>query len=211
MGITSSLDPYPSIALGALTIGVSPLEMASAYATLADRGMAYRPYAISRVADRTGETLFTTEPVGTKALDPEIADKARAVLEQVISNGTGKRAQRLDRPAAGKTGTTDNYADSWFAGFTPQLSTAVWLGYPGRLIGMNGIHGLKHVYGGSLPCEIWTRFMIAALAGEPVVDFPEVSLGGGSGAFASSTTVPQPVPYPTPTRRCWGNPHRCKR
>jgi penicillin-binding protein 1A len=213
MGITSSLDAYPSIALGALTIGVSPLEMASAYATLADGGMAYKPYAIAKVTDRAGETLFETKPDGKRALEPEIADKARAVLEQVIARGTGKRAQRLGRPAAGKTGTTDNYADSWFAGFTPQLSTAVWLGYPGRLIGMNNIHGLAHIYGGSLPCEIWTRFMISALAGKPVIGFSEVSLRGGDagsgGSGGTTGTEPQPVPQPT-TRRCWGHHHHCK-
>jgi penicillin-binding protein 1A len=211
MGITSSLDAYPSIALGALTIGVSPLEMASAYATLADGGTAYRPYAIASVADRDGDIVFSTKPVGVRALDPEIANKARAVLEQVISRGTGKRAQRLGRPAGGKTGTTDNYADSWFVGFTPQLSTAVWLGYPGRLIGMNNIHGLRHVYGGSLPCEIWTRFMIAALADTPVIDFPEVSLrGGDSGGASAPSSTEVPLPQPEPTRTCWSHRRHCK-
>ena len=212
MGITSTLEPYPSIALGALTIGVSPLEMASAYATLANGGTAFRPYAIAKVADRTGQVLWTTGPAGTKALDPDVANKARAVLQQVIASGTGKRAQRLGRPEAGKTGTTNDYRDSWFAGFTPQLSTVVWIGYPDRLRPMLNIHGLPKMFGGSLPCEIWTRFMIAALAGKPVLDFPAVSLGGGElgssgGSFNLTPGGQQPTPAP-PTRRCWGGHHQ---
>jgi penicillin-binding protein 1A len=178
MGITSPLDAYPSISLGALNIGVTPLEMASAYATLANGGTAYAPYAVAKVTDRAGKVLWTTEPKGIRALEPDVANKARAVLEQVIERGTGTRARRLGRPAGGKTGTTDFYKDSWFAGFTPQLSTAVWLGYPTPRP-LDNIHGLRHVYGGSLPCEIWTRYMTAALAGETVMSWPDVSLGGG--------------------------------
>ena len=213
MGITSPLEPFPSIALGALTIGVSPLEMASAYATLANGGTSYRPYAIAKVADRTGHQYWTTSPIGTRALDPDVANKARAVLQQVIAHGTGKRAQRLGRPEAGKTGTTNDYRDSWFAGFTPQLSTAVWIGYPQALRPMLNIHGLPKMFGGSLPCEIWTRFMIAALAGKPVLDFPAVSLGGGSfgsssGSFTRLPAAEPPAPPPAP-RQCWGHHHHC--
>jgi penicillin-binding protein 1A len=207
MGITSHLDAYPSIALGALTVGVSPLEMASAYATLANGGTSYVPYAIAKVTDRAGKVIWRTEPSGTKALEPEVANKARAVLEQVISSGTGKRAQGLGRPAGGKTGTTDFYKDSWFAGFTPQLSTVVWLGYP-QPRPLNGIHGLAHVYGGSLPCEIWTRYMISALAGKPVIGFPDVSLSGGD--FGGRTffrhRAPEPLVDSQPTYR----PPRCR-
>jgi membrane carboxypeptidase/penicillin-binding protein len=126
------------------------------------------------------------------------------VLEQVITRGTGKRALRLGRPAGGKTGTTDLYKDSWFAGFTPQLSTVVWIGYPQPRPLMN-IHGMPKVYGGSLPCEIWTRYMIAALAGQPVIDFPHVSLGGGDFGSSAVRNSGQPVPDAQPTyyfRRC---------
>jgi len=212
MGITSPLEPFPSIALGALTIGVSPLEMASAYATLANGGTSYRPYAITKVTDRNGRVYWTGSSVGTRALDPDVANKARAVLQQVIASGTGKRAQRLGRPEGGKTGTTNDYRDSWFAGFTPQLSTVVWIGYPDRLRPMLNIHGLPKMFGGSLPCEIWTRFMISALAGKPVLDFPAVSLGGGSfgsssGSFTSQPGLQPPAPAP-PTRRCWGGHHQ---
>jgi penicillin-binding protein 1A len=200
MGITSHLDAYPSIALGALTIGVSPLEMASAYATLANGGTAYKPYAISRVTDRAGKEMWKQTPAGILALEPDVANKARAVLQQVISNGTGKRALRLGRPAGGKTGTTDEYKDSWFAGFTPQLSTVVWLGYP-QPSPLKNIHGLPKVYGGSLPCEIWTRYMIAALSGKPVLGFSEVSLGGGDlgGSSFERRKAPEQAPDPQQT------------
>jgi penicillin-binding protein 1A len=210
MGITSPLDAYPSISLGALRIGVTPLEMASAYATLANGGTLYRPYAVSKVTDRAGTVLWTAEPKPIPALEPEIANKARAVLEQVIENGTGRRARALGRPAGGKTGTTDFYKDSWFAGFTPQLSTAVWLGYPTPKP-LDNIHGLRHVYGGSLPCEIWTRYMRAALSGKPVVTFPDVSLGGGdAGGVGSSAYRPpsEPAPQPSPTWRRGRCKHR---
>jgi penicillin-binding protein 1A len=208
MGITSALDAFPSIALGALKIGVTPLEMASAYATLANGGTAYRPYAVSKVTNRAGTVLWTTEPKGIPALEPDVANKARAVLEQVIQRGTGRRALALGRPAAGKTGTTDFYKDSWFVGFTPQLSTAVWLGYPTPRP-LDNIHGLRHVYGGSLPCEIWTRYMTAALVSKPVLTFSEVSLGGGDTGSGTNTYQPssEPVPQPQPT---WWRGGRCK-
>ncbi len=214
MGINSHLDAYPSIALGALTIGVSPLEMSSAYATLANGGTAYRPYAISKVADRRGNVLWTGEPDGTRALEPEVANKATAVLEQVVQRGTGRRAQEIGRPAAAKTGTTNDYKDSWFVGFTPQLSTAVWIGYPERLKPLRNIHGLPRVFGGSLPAEIWTRTMRAALEGQPVLSFPEVSLRGGDFGYQPRRSIDIPVsePQPQPTfewcRRRHGRP--CK-
>ena len=208
MGITSPLDPYPSITLGGLTIGVSPLEMASAYGTLAAQGMAHRPFAVLRVVDRGGEVL-KNEPVPVRALEPEVANKATAVLERVVLNGTGRRAQGLGRPAAGKTGTTDDYRDSWFVGFTPQLSTSVWIGYPKARIPLLNIHGLPRVYGGSLPAEIWTRFMLVAHEGEPEIDFPDVSLGNGS-SYSTSSSDPQPEDEPNPAEPQWWDCYKRK-
>lgn len=209
MGVTSRLDPYPSIALGGLTIGVSPLEMASAYGTLAAEGMAHSPYAVVRVLEDKGE-VFSNVPNPVRALEPEVANRVTAVLERVVENGTGKRAQGLDRPAAGKTGTTDDYRDSWFAGFTPQLSTVVWIGYPKARIPLLNIHGLPRVYGGSLPAEIWTRFMTEALDGEPVLEFPDISLGRPDTGFAPA---PEEEPSPGPPRswECWKPKGHCHR
>jgi len=96
-----------------------------------------------------------------------------SILEDNIRYGTGTRAA-LDRPAAGKTGTTDEHADAWFVGYTPRLATAVWMGYTRGEIPMLDVHGIS-VSGGSFPAEIWRRFMSPALEGTPVVDFPEPS------------------------------------
>ena len=208
MGITSRLDPYPSIALGGLTIGVSPLEMASAYGTLAAEGVAHRPYAVVRVLDGDDE-LVENESEGIRALEPDVANRTTAVLQRVVENGTGKRAQGLGRPAAGKTGTTDDYRDSWYAGFTPQLSTVVWIGYPKARIPLLNIHGLPRLYGGSLPAEIWTRFMLAALEGEPVLDFPDISLGKSPTFVVQAPEPSQPEPPPEPCYKPGkGNCHR---
>jgi penicillin-binding protein 1A len=216
MGITSRLDPYPSITLGGLTIGVSTLEMASAYGTLAAQGMAHRPYAVVNVLDRKGEKIIVNEPAPVRGLETDVANRAAAVLERVVENGTGKRAQGLGRPAAGKTGTTDDYRDSWFVGFTPQLSTAVWIGYPKARIPLVNIHGLPRVYGGSLPAEIWTRFMTAALEGEPVMDFPEISLGRNSSRSYSSDDPESDDESPGDEDRsrwteCWKEKGHCRK
>ncbi len=191
MGITSPLDPYPSIALGALTYGVSPLEMASAYATLANGGRAMQPYAIHQVLDAKRKVVFAHAPTGKQVLDAKVAANASAVLQSVVQRGTGRRAQGLGRPAAAKTGTTDDYRDSWFVGFTPQLSTAVWLGYPKTSKPMYNIHGLPRVFGGSLPAEIWTRFMRAAHEGMPVAAFPHASFGPKPEANATAKELPR--------------------
>jgi penicillin-binding protein 1A len=214
MGITSPLDPYPSITLGGLTIGVSPLEMASAYGTLAAQGTAHRPYAVVNVLDRKAEKVIVNEAKPVRALEAEVANKVTAVLERVVENGTGKRAQGLGRPAAGKTGTTDDYRDSWFAGFTPQLSTAVWIGYPKARIPLLNIHGLPRVYGGSLPAEIWTRFMLAAHEGLPEMDFPDVSLGRGSSSTGSTSDGDDSRwrDYDQPrTIECWKEKGHCRK
>jgi membrane peptidoglycan carboxypeptidase len=99
-----------------------------------------------------------------------VADVVTRILEDNIRSGTGTRAA-LSRPAAGKTGTTDEHADAWFVGYTPGLATAVWMGYTRGEIPMRNVHGIA-VSGGSFPAEIWRRFMEPALAGRPVRDFP---------------------------------------
>jgi penicillin-binding protein 1A len=165
MGITSPLDPYPAITIGGLTYGVSPLEMASAYATLANGGVRVPPYAVTRVEDATGRVLLRNGPEPRRALTPEVAAAATDALRQVVARGTGRRALRLGIPAAGKTGTTENYTNSWFVGFTDRLSAAVWIGRPRANVPLYGIHGWPRVYGGSLPAEIWVRFMAATLRG----------------------------------------------
>ena len=172
MGITSDLQPYLSLALG--TFDVSPYEMASAYSTLANNGVHCAPFAITKVVDASGRTLLRNDPDCTQVLDPKIAATADDILQGVILRGTGRANAQIGRPAGGKTGTTDNYRDAWFTGFTPQYATAVWMGYPkDRTRPLYNIHGYAKVFGGSLPAMIWARYMKFAHQGLPVLKFPK--------------------------------------
>jgi len=169
MGIMHDIMPVPAIALGGLQEGVSPLEMASAYGTLANSGTHMEPFGIIEVAKTSGEILFTAEPVSEQALDPAVAYLTTDLLKGVIEGGTG-RAADIGRPAAGKTGTTQKYRDAWFVGYTPDLVTAVWVGHTEGQIEMLDVHGRK-VTGGSFPAEIWAAFMSKALVDVPATDF----------------------------------------
>ncbi|TLM83735.1 MAG: hypothetical protein FDZ75_07500, partial [Actinobacteria bacterium] len=169
LGVKEEISPLPAIALGGLTTGVSPLEMANAYATFAANGTRAEPYAIARVENAKGDVLFVAKPKKNEALDPAIAYLTTNILRGVITKGTGKSAD-IGRPAAGKTGTTQEYRDAWFVGYTPQLSTAVWVGYPSAQKEMTSVHGIK-VTGGSFPAQIWSSFMKSALKSKPKTDF----------------------------------------
>jgi membrane peptidoglycan carboxypeptidase len=186
--------------------------MASAYGTLANEGVYAEPYVVSRVTDLLDREVFAAKPHPVRALDPEVANEAAGVLRDVVERGTGKRARALGRPAGGKTGTTDEYRDAWFAGFTKQLSAAVWLGYSPVSKPMDGIHGLRHVFGGSLPAEIWLRTMRRALAGEPVLDLPKVVRDREPSPAATIVATPSVEPQPTSDvpRRCRRYPERCR-
>ena len=165
MGIETKLPNYPSIALGATN--VTPIEMASAYGTLATGGKHYPTTVITKVVDRNGQTVFEASPKGTKVLSPEVAYATTSILEGVITQGTGTRAD-IGRPAAGKTGTSQLNRDLWFVGYTPQLVTAVWVGYPTeRTVEYEGSIG----YGGTLAAPIWASFMKRALEGKSEVEF----------------------------------------
>ncbi|MCL4554744.1 MAG: PBP1A family penicillin-binding protein, partial [Actinobacteria bacterium] len=167
MGITTNVPALPSIALGSQN--VTPLEMAAAYGTLATNGLAFPPIAITKVEAADGAVVYEAEPESTKAIEPEIAYAATTVLEGVISRGTASRA-RIGRPAAGKTGTSQNNRDAWFAGYTPQLSTAVWVGHYETELPMNNVRG-RRGFGGTLAAPIWADFMRAAHQGLPVMNF----------------------------------------
>lgn len=169
MGIVSNIPAYPSIALGSQN--VTPLEMASAYGTLATNGKHIGPVAITKVVDPTGKVVFQDKSKAEQALEPEIAYAATSILKGVISSGTATRA-RIGRPAAGKTGTSQNYRDAWFVGYTPQLVTSVWVGYYKSETPMRNVHGGRG-FGGTLAAPIWAKYMKAALANEPALDFPK--------------------------------------
>lgn len=176
MGITSHIDPYPSIALGALTNGVNPLEMASAFGTLACNGVHYEPICVRKVTDADGNVILENIPKGKRVVREDVAAVVNSILQDAVRHGTG-RAARIDRPQAGKTGTTDNYADAWFCGYTPDLSAAVWVGYPQGLVPMRNVHGIT-VYGGTFPAQIWKKFAEKALKDVPPSDFPKAEYGG---------------------------------
>jgi len=150
---------------------VSPLQMASAYATLADDGVHHKPYFIESVVGPDHKTIVRARPEGDRVISSQIARMANSVLQQVVQRGTGTKARQRDREVAGKTGTAENYQDAWFVGYTPQLSTAVWMGSPVGEVPMRSVGGIR-VVGGSYPATIWGAYTKEAMAGETAVDFP---------------------------------------
>jgi penicillin-binding protein 1A len=172
MGVETPLLAVPSLGLGA--IAISPLDLASGYATLAAGGVYSRPMAIRRVVlpgDRVDNQAGWGTPYRKRVLPEGAAYVVTKILEDNIRFGTGTAAA-LIRPAAGKTGTTDDHADAWFAGYTPDLTTVVWVGYPQGEIPMENVHGIA-VFGGSFPAEIWHLFMERALWKIPPRDWKE--------------------------------------
>jgi penicillin-binding protein 1A len=179
LGITSPLPEVPSMALGSLE--VRPIDMAAAYASFANDGVYAKPYLVDEVRDRDGDVLLHHEPETHRAVSVKTARLVNDILSGVIKAGTGTRAQFPDhRPAAGKTGTTSDYADAWFVGYTPQLATAVWMGSPvGTADKMRNVGGIR-VTGGSYPARIWQAYMGPAMADEEPLAFaspPEVEKG----------------------------------
>ncbi len=175
MGVTSYINADPAIVLGGLTYGVSPLEMASAYATLSNAGQHVEPTIITQIKDSTGKVIWKANPKRTQAISAGVAYAVTKILAANIPHGTGGRAN-IGRPAAGKTGTTQDNADAWFCGYTPHLSTTVWVGYPKSQIEMKNIEGFSSVTGGSLPAIIWQKFMSVADTDYPKVEFPVPSV-----------------------------------
>jgi penicillin-binding protein 1A len=175
LGVRSPLDAdgafVPSIGLGAMD--VSPLDMASAYATLAAGGIYSEPMAIRKVVLPTGEDKEAGwgKPKRQRVISDGVAYTVTRILEQNIDYGTGVGAD-YGHPAAGKTGTTEEWSDAWFCGYTPRLGTTVWVGYPKGKISMESVHGIP-VTGGSFPAQIWRLFMSSAIGGLDPVEFEE--------------------------------------
>jgi penicillin-binding protein 1A len=184
LGITSPLKSYFAIGLGAEA--VNPLEMARAFSAFANGGrridgaaFGNRTRAISMVRNEARRVVDDNAPVGRHVLTANTAALVTSLLQGVVRAGTGKRAQLSDgRPVAGKTGTTENYGDAWFVGYTPQLVAAVWVGYPTTLRPMLTEYNGDAVAGGTFPALIWKTFMERALPylHEPPQDFPGISL-----------------------------------
>ena len=169
MGVASPLRAVPSAVLG--TGEVTPLEMAAAYATLAAGGRRAAPFGVRRITGADGRVLYQARPDVDQVVRPGVAAIAADVLGGVVDHGTGVRG-RIGRPAAAKTGTTQDHADAWFVGFTPSLAAAVWVGYPQGQVPMLPPRTRDRVSGGTWPAAIWARFMRPALAGSPPGRFP---------------------------------------
>ena len=223
MGISPSElpFPYPSQVLG--SADVSPLEMAAAYATLADGGVFHSPILITKVTKSNGSPLpLPIAPQDRRVLSPQQAAVMDYVLQQVVLRGTGVAAGNVGAPVAGKTGTTEHASDAWFIGYTPKLTSAVWMGYADSSRSMDGFRGLANVAGGTIPAELWHDYMTGVLARFPqyAAAFPSgFDLGGrilvpGSGpaptsvpstssstALPSTTLPPSQTTRPTPTTR----------
>jgi penicillin-binding protein 1A len=202
LGIQSALDVVPAMGLGADAI--SPLEEASAYATLAARGIYSRPMAIRQVVLANGKVDTDAgwgQPDRHRAISDGVAYEVTQILQDNILEGTGVGAN-IGRPAAGKTGTTDNHADAWFSGYVPQLETTVWVGYPQGEIPMDDVHGIA-VAGGTFPATIWKLFMESALESSPALDWqapldPVTWRPFDQGQYGSSLSPPPPTYYVPP-------------
>jgi len=169
LGVKSPMATNPSIALGGLGQGVSPLEMSSAYATLADNGLYNEPAAITRVEMPDGTVDYQATPAPKRVVADGVAWTVTQVLKADVSSRNASKAV-IDWPEAGKSGSTENLQDAWFVGYTPALSTSVWIGYPDEQIPMDNVHG-GPVMGGGFPAIIWKDFMLEALKDTPKTEF----------------------------------------
>jgi penicillin-binding protein 1A len=219
MGIKTKLEPVASIGLGSNAVSV--LEMASAYATLAAGGVYSEPMAIRKVIlanGRDDDEAGWGDAKRKRVFSDGVAYEVTKILEANVRGGTGVAAQVSGWSAvAGKTGTTDDFADAWFVGYTPNLATAVWVGFPNAQIEMRSVHGIQ-VAGGSFPAEIWGIFMSAALSGVDPLSWPypknpavwsafqgqyalsgaEPTTTGGQSTTGKTTTQKQPPAPPAP-------------
>jgi penicillin-binding protein 1A len=166
MGITSPLHGYPAEGLGGLTNGVSPMEMARAYATIANGGYRVKPIVVRKVTFPDGHVDVLGKPTKTKVFDDGVTYEATQILEKNVQGGTGVNAQ-IGCPAAGKTGTVDNFTDAWFVGFTPRLVTSVWVGHPRDPYPLG-----PNAQGGTVAAPIWGAYMKSA-RGKFCGDFPK--------------------------------------
>lgn len=166
LGITTPMSNSLALALGSSDVTLQ--EMVSAYSTFASGGVKTTPYVITKITDKDGRILEQNLPRQKEVLSPQICFVMTNMLKSVVERGSGWHARYLNRPCAGKTGTTNEGSDVWFIGYTPQLAAGVWVGYDDRSISLG-----ERVTGGNLACPIWTKFMKEALAGKPIVDFSQ--------------------------------------
>jgi penicillin-binding protein 1A len=183
LGITSELEPNASIALG--TSAVTPLEMVAAYDSFANGGIGVQPHVIARVRTANGKLLYARKNANFgRVIDPQYVAMMNSMMEETLLTGTARKAELPGWQAAGKTGTSQDWRDAWFVGYTSALVAGVWLGN-------DDDSPTKKTSGGNLPVEIWSRFMKAALDGVPPAELPS---GVWSNADQPATDAPPPAP-----------------
>src|SRR5919197_1315390 len=180
LGIRTHLNAYPAEGLGGLRLGVSPLEQTNAFATIASGGILHRPIAIRKVRFPDGKVDNLGRTHSVRVFKDSTTYKATQILEKNIHQGTGTAAD-IGCPAAGKTGTTDSFSDAWLVGFTPHLTTGVWVGYPNQRVSMTNVHGIE-VAGGTFPARIWHDYM-------------EIAKGSDCGDFTKPSTPFESAPF----------------
>jgi membrane peptidoglycan carboxypeptidase len=195
MGVDeSALDPVLSIVLG--SSAVSTKEMANAFSNFATNGLHADDYVIARIVNSDGETIYEREQETTQVADPAIFAAAHRALSVVPVSGTAPRAN-IGIPQGGKTGTHQSYLDAWYVGYTPQYSTAVWVGYEAQQVPLTNVvingQNYARVFGGSVPAPIWAEFMSYVHEGLPVLEFPAEPENIGKYLVPPPTTVPSVV------------------
>lgn len=207
LGIKGDLPATPAVGLGAGS--TSPLDMAKAYSVFMNEGTLIEPTALVRVTSPTKEKFNVTKPGQRRILEPDVANAVNKALQAVVEKGTGKAAS-IGRPVAGKTGTTSDYVDAWFVGYTPHITTSIWIGYPDDSSKkMERVHGIR-VSGGSFPAQIFGQYMRTAVASTKADSFAEPSekfvtgtstssTSSTSSSSSSSSTQPTMVPPPSIT------------
>jgi penicillin-binding protein 1A len=207
LGVDSEIDAYPSTAIGGLRVGVTPLEMASAYSTFANSGTHMEPYLVQKVMkDQNGKEELVEEhsPFGEEALSKDEAAVVTEALRAVVDRGTASYYHDLEaeigRPAAGKTGTSNEFIDAWFVGFIPQLSTSVWVGYPNERRSMVNINGLPEINGENYPLDIWSLYMQSAVQRYPVEQFDTPGPGLNLEVKTDGRAYVKPPPEPPPEK-----------
>jgi len=185
LGVIEPIKEFPATVIGAQN--VHPLEMAAAYATLGAEGIYHKPSFIDHLVDHSGTNIHSGVDPGHRVISTQVARQATQAFMGVLSFGTAA-GDGLGRPAAGKTGTTENSDDAWFNGYTPQLETTVWMGSPKGEIPMTNVGGLASVFGGNFPATTWQDIMTTALANTPIeaLNQPDAS---GYGKYIDSPSL----------------------
>jgi membrane peptidoglycan carboxypeptidase len=193
------MEPNLAFTLG--TASPRVIDIAAAYATFASRGLQVSPSYIQTITTGNGEILYKLNPKPVQAFSTDIADIVNYALQKVVTSGTGKAAKALGRPVAGKTGTTNDNKSALFAGYTPELATAIMFvkdGPDGQPVTLSGTGGMASVTGGSYPARIFTAYMKAALKDLPVQKFADLPTGQPNGANPTDSPSASPAPSAGP-------------